>query len=152
MKRIVFSTTLLALLATASTALGQRALNERIEAQRIAFITNYLSLTPEESQDFWPLYNAYRDEQEALNDSYKPQKSWDAMTDAEVEAQIFRNFEKEEQLVALKKSYYFKMKEVIPVRKIAKLNMAERAFKQELLEEIQKRRQANHPGMNRRRN
>ena len=151
MKRIIFSTFFVALLFSAFTAQAQRSVNERIEAQRVAFITNRLNLTPEESQQFWPLYNEYRAKQKEINNSYKPAKQWEDMDDAEIESQILRNFDKEEELVALKKSYYFKMKEVISVRKIARLNQAERAFKKELLREIQERKQNNNrPGQRRR--
>ena len=34
---------------------------KEIQAQRAAFITTELSLTPEESQRFWPLYNEMSD-------------------------------------------------------------------------------------------
>ena len=35
---------------------------ERIEALKIAYITQALKLTPEEAQNFWPVYNTYTQE------------------------------------------------------------------------------------------
>jgi hypothetical protein len=37
-------------------------IRERIKAQRIAFITQRLALTPDEAQKFWPVYNQFSDE------------------------------------------------------------------------------------------
>ena len=34
--------------------------------QKVAFITNELDLTPEESAKFWPLYNAFEDKQHEI--------------------------------------------------------------------------------------
>ena len=31
----------------------------KLEAQRVAFITQRLNLTPEEAQQFWPIFNQY---------------------------------------------------------------------------------------------
>ena len=44
-------------------ALSEDRLRE-VKAQRIAFLTNRLKLTPEEAQVFWPLYNAYDEARE----------------------------------------------------------------------------------------
>jgi len=35
---------------------------ERLQALKMAYITKELSLTPEEAQQFWPVYNKYFDE------------------------------------------------------------------------------------------
>ena len=32
---------------------------EQIQAQKIAFISTQLELTPDEAQKFWPIYNRY---------------------------------------------------------------------------------------------
>ena len=41
-------------------------IRERIKAQRVAFITDRLSLTPDEAQKFWPIYNQFTDEFEGV--------------------------------------------------------------------------------------
>ena len=48
---------------------------ERVMAEKIAYITTALELTPEEAQVFWPVYNQIeagkKDLQKAVRDSYK---------------------------------------------------------------------------------
>ena len=45
---------------------------ERLESEKIAFLTNEMSLTPKEAQSFWPLYNqAQKEQREAIEASMK---------------------------------------------------------------------------------
>lgn len=52
-----------------------KAQRDRIQAEKIAFITRELELTPEEAQVFWPVYNQYEKEQmegnKAVRDAQK---------------------------------------------------------------------------------
>jgi len=45
--------------------------SERMEALRIAFMTEELALTPEESATFWPMQHAFDAKLEALRESLK---------------------------------------------------------------------------------
>lgn len=117
---------------------------EQIQAQKVAFITARLNLTPEESQKFWPIFNEYEAEQKKIRQKFKFKQDFATMTDAEAEQLLTSNLEMEQQLLNLKKEYIQRMRKVVPVRKIAMLNRAERAFKEELvkrLREIQQNRQ-----------
>ena len=46
-----------------ATAVGQKedrnAKKERIQALKVAYITEKLALTPDQAQVFWPIYNTY---------------------------------------------------------------------------------------------
>ena len=128
-------------------SLGQpRAMDDRIEAIRIAFYTDKLQLTPEESQQFWPLYNEYQDKEKAIRKSYKNDKSLELMSDAEAEELIGNAFEMEEKMLSLKKEYYGKMRGVLPVRKLALLSRIDRQFKERLLEEWRNRQEQRKQG------
>jgi len=48
--------------------------SERMEALRIAFMTERLSLTPEESKSFWPLHEAFEAQMEAQREAMNTQK------------------------------------------------------------------------------
>ena len=39
---------------------------EKIEAEKVAFITDKLDLTVKEAQDFWPIYNEYQKKREEV--------------------------------------------------------------------------------------
>lgn len=124
--------------------LPQGQSNERIQALKVGFITERLKLTTEESQKFWPIYNEYEAEQKKVRQRYKFKKDFATMTDSEAEQMVSSGLEIEQQLLNLKKDYVQRMKKVIPVRKVAMLNSAERDFKEELLKrlrELQQNRQ-----------
>lgn len=114
---------------------------ERVEAQRVGFITQRLSLTPEESQAFWPVYNQYTEKLQQIRNSVKSEQSLDDMSDADTEKLIMAQMDKESRELDLRKEYYQKLKKVISVKKIAKLYKAERDFRGELLKQLQEVKQ-----------
>ena len=62
-KKIGWISFLLALILCANTSFAQKGngdKKERIKAYRVAFMTEELALTPEESEKFWPLYNEFK--------------------------------------------------------------------------------------------
>lgn len=125
---------------------GERR-QEKMEAFKIAFFTERLQLTPDESKAFWPLYNQFENERDGLKDKYDLEdKKLELLSDKEVEAAIMQHIEMEEQLVKLRRDYVRRFMEVLPVRKVALLQRIDRDFKVALLEEIKKRREARQGG------
>lgn len=114
---------------------------EQIKSQKVAFITNKLQLTVEESQQFWPLYNEKDkkcqelDKQEkAVMQNYKKNK--ETFTNKELEILSDKLMEIELTSSKLDADYYQKYKKVLPVNKILELCLAERQFKHELLKQL----------------
>lgn len=120
------------------------ALAQRIEAMKAAFITERLSLTPEESQQFWPLYNQYQKEEQQLRKRYQPDKAILNMSNQEASAHLNRLLEREQKLLDLKAQYLKRFQEVLPARKVALLPRVEEEFKRELLKRMQERRRRNN--------
>lgn len=118
---------------------GLERVAEKVEAQKIAFITNALNLTPEESQKFWPLYNEYSAKEKELRPELKERPG--NVSESEANELINKFFENEEKRLNLMKNYYQKFKNVIPASKVVKLHFAERKFKEKLLEKIKERRE-----------
>ncbi len=113
----------------------------QLESAYIAFITTELQLTPEESQRFWPVYNEYKDKRRAIKQNHRALKGKvDLMSDAELENYLTANFDHEQDQLDLKRDYFNKLRGVLPIRKIAKLNQAENKFKRRVLEMIKNRR------------
>jgi hypothetical protein len=124
---------------------------EKIEAFKIAFFTEKLQLTPEESKAFWPLYNQYESEREALRKRYDQENGRiELMSDKEVAAFLDKSIEMEDQQVKLRKDYLGRFQEVLPIRKVALLQRIDREFKVELLREIREQRGPQSPPGNRR--
>lgn len=112
---------------------------ERIEAQRVAFITQQLRLTPDESARFWPVYNEYR---EALRDMREELERPDLenLTDDEATALIDRHIRQEQRKLDLKINLLTRLRPILPARKIIRLHAAEQAFNRELLRRAQEHR------------
>jgi len=111
----------------------------KVEAQKVAYITNRLDLTTEEAAEFWPVYNQFQKDRKAINRKYKRKQRIENMSDAELENQMMSNFKKDQELLDLKKTYFEKLKKVLSIRKIATLHVAEREFKTTILD-MNKRR------------
>ncbi|MFH1319144.1 MAG: hypothetical protein ABII90_00625 [Bacteroidota bacterium] len=124
---------------------------EMIEAQKIAFITKHLDLSPEEAQVFWPVYNQCDKEKKELRKTHKEQfkkgqehnslESLDEMTDKEVEALIDNEMDLRQKDLDLQKACHAKYKEVLPIKKVAKLHRAEEQFKRELLKKMREHKE-----------
>lgn len=118
---------------------------EKIEAQKVAFITQKLDLTPEESQKFWPVYNEYDAQKELLNKAFRKKvKAYKSKTATETAADslLLAEIEHDQALLDLKKSYISKFKAVISSDKIVRLGEAERDFKKMLLKLIRDQKKA----------
>ena len=114
--------------------------NAKIEAQKVAYITNRLDLTSEESAVFWPIYNQFQKDRKAINRKHQRKQRIENMSDAELEEQMTSNFNKDQELLDLKKTYFEKLKKVMSIRKIATLHVAEREFKTTILDMMKERR------------
>lgn len=162
MKKILTSS-LIILLLTISGAKAQgggggqgrgkmRPDKDKIEALKIGFLTDRLSLTPEEARQFWPVYNKYQDELEALRKSRRDNilndnTSLETMSDADLEKMVDNELAFHQSELDILKKYHPQFKKILPIRKVAMLYRAEEDFKRHLLELIrEKRREAKRPG------
>ncbi len=126
---------------------------EQLNAQRVAFITEKLQLTPEEAQVFWPVYNEYRQERNKLElkkinllKDYAANRN--TLTDKEIEkiADQYVQIEKEETDLLLQ--YHEKIKKVLPIKKVMMLYRVERQFQAFLLKQLRDQRiRNNRPGI-----
>jgi hypothetical protein len=109
---------------------------ERIESQRIAFITQRLHLTPEEATGFWPLYNEYRDALKDMRDDFE-RPDLMSISDEEASGLVEKHLQQEQKRLDLKRNLLTRLRTVIPARKIIMLHVAENAFNRELLRKAQ---------------
>ena len=131
---------LLALLITVATAQGQDR-GERVEALKVSFITDQLSLTPAEAQVFWPVFNQFENERKALRQQYKTrigngQQNMDNISDSQASTLINNEFEFLSKDLNLYRKYIAEFKEILPVKKVAELLTIETKFKRMLLAKI----------------
>ncbi len=106
---------------------NRQSAHDQIESLRIAFISQQLNLSPEEAQRFWPIYNAYRNESEALQKSYPGQLTAD------------QQLELEQKKLDLKRKYKPQFETALGKEKLNQLYNLEHKF-QEKLKEIREQR------------
>lgn len=120
--------------------------HERIKALKISFITEQLSLTEKEAQQFWPVYNAFEQKMNQIrfNEIRSIKKeirdNLDTMSDNEALAIIERFKKAEDQMHNLKTEFSSKLSKIISPKKMIQLKLAEEDFKRKMLEEFKKRR------------
>lgn len=125
----------------AFSAVGISQGGERIQSLRIAFITEKLELTPEESQAFWPIYNELQDKMKVFKKDAIRDRNLMNITDEEADALLQKRFEVEQKRLDLKREYFAKLNQVLPSRKLVRLPKAEQQFKRKLLERVKNRRE-----------
>lgn len=126
---------------------GIKEKKEKIKALKVAFITEKLSLTSDEAQKFWPIYNAFDEKQFEIR-HHKLRKVMDKIEGKgienidEKEAQALLNEveSSEDQLHQLKKKFVIDLQKVLPAKKIILLKKAEEEFNRKLLREMRERR------------
>ncbi len=137
MKTYILTT--LTILAFTFTAFAQKGIKsvkkEERKAQKIAFITERLTLTPEESKALWPVYEQREEDRKAARKRIKgekkdhPKKKIEEMTDAEVKMLLNKTLERKEADLIIDKKYNEKFLSILPPKKVAKLYHIEREFR-----------------------
>lgn len=142
MKYLLIALTMILSLGTISSQKPRdEKMSSKIEAQKIAFITQALDLTPEEAEKFWPLYNEYNAKRKELRPDSKERKKVKGISEEEANEVIDFFFENEQKRLNLQKNYYKRFQAAIPSSKVVKLHFAERRFKQKLLTKIKRKRE-----------
>lgn len=135
MKKLIFAYFLILL---ASPAWSQNV--ERVKALKVTYITNRLDLSAREAEQFWPVYNKYEKQENALRKKYRFSGSLLTISDDEADEAVENYLTLEEKLFELKRDFIRSLQDIVPSRKIMLLNKAEKEFKQELLKILRERR------------
>lgn len=93
-----------------------------IEALKVAFISKELELTPEEAQQFWPVYNQYSNEMKAA-----------VSDDQDI-------IERDEKVLNLRKSYRERFIKILGQQRMNRMFGAEANFRKLLIKAIRKQR------------
>ena len=142
MKKLIFVSFLLILSFNAFSQRKEK--EERIKALKIAFITERLEFTEAEAQKFWPLYNAFEDENRKLrHQAYDKRKkeNIDDLTEAQAKDLVNEIITIENQKSKLREKFMRDLLTAIPAKKVILLKSTEDAFNRRMFEEFKKRRQ-----------
>nr|MBC7614399.1 hypothetical protein [Pseudopedobacter sp.] len=109
---------------------------KQIEAIKIGFITRRLNLTPEESQNFWPVYNQYQDE---LNQLLQQKKQNRIANTDNPDKLVDDDFNFDSKILEVRKKYRREFSKSLSPEQIKSLYAAEREFREELIKQLRQR-------------
>lgn len=119
----------------AQSSFDRAQLADKIESLKIGYFTQKLNLSSEESQAFWPVYNAFSSKiNQAKKGLHGTNKiNLEALSDKEIAEMVDNVLIQEQAILDIKKTYHAKFKELLPVRKVALLYKTEQDFRKEIL-------------------
>jgi len=125
-------------------AQGYQDKREQIEAEKIAFFTEKINLSPEEATKFWPLYNKYQSKLEMLHDERRKNmhfymENHEAIGSAEAMEIADKHVQSKVKEAAILSEFHEEMKKVLSPAKIIKVYAAEREFRHYLIKRLRGR-------------
>jgi hypothetical protein len=144
----VFAALLMLLIPQISSAQKEKdqQRREKIYAMKVAYITQRLALTSNESEKFWPVYREYQDARTALQKKYRPAiklsdaTALAALSDTDAATLIDAELEKDKKLLEIKQEYVTRFVKIIGAKKVLMLHLAEKEFNKLLLEKLKDRK------------
>ena len=117
---------------------------EKYKAEKVAFLTSHLDLTPEEAQKFWPVYNQMEKEKEAAHNKrreleQKVRNSGDKLSDKEIIALTREFASNEEKEGAINKKYNEEFLKILPPKKVLQLYKMEGEFRMYMFKKYRER-------------
>ena len=124
---------------------------EKLMAEKIAFLTLEVGLTPEEAQAFWPVYNQVEKEKdEAMFNVIRTYKEMnkaieEKKSEKEISALLDKYLEAQKKVNEIENGIAAKYKAALPVEKVAKLYVAEEKFRRQQIRKLHDAESKHHP-------
>jgi LTXXQ motif family protein len=138
---------IIALVLTGFTTLAQNKNQQdaraKLEAARIALITERLGLTPEQAQQFWPIYNEYAEQRRMIQQEYRQARNgldMKNLTEEQSRALVKARMEGKQRQLNLETKYSDRLMNVINTRQLMALKKAEDDFRAMIIRRIEQRK------------
>lgn len=131
MKRLLIIVLALSFSSTyAQRPSGQHYDKEKLEAARVAFITNRLDLKTPQAEKFWPMYNKYNEERGSIMAQISEinRSSTQDMTENQAKEMIQQRLKLQQQLLDKEKLFMEEITNVISPIQAIKLGSVNREF------------------------
>ena len=139
---------IIALFLTGFTAMAQNTSQQnarsKLEAARIALITERLGLTPEEAQQFWPIYNEYAEQRRMIQQEFRDARKgldMSKLTEEQSRALMKVRMDGKQRQLNLETKYGDRLMDVINTRQLMALKKAEDDFRAMIIRRIEQRKQ-----------
>lgn len=110
---------------------------ERMQSEKIAFLTMEIGLTPDEAQKFWPIYNQVSEElDKAMHETFASYMELEKAlnenkADKEISKCLERYLDALESQDEIRNDSVEKYKKILPDKKVAKIFVAEEKFRRQ---------------------
>ncbi len=136
-------------LSISITAQGKKGSRKKIQALKIAYITEQLDLTEKEAEKFWPVYNTYDKkltqlryiEKGELRKKIKELGGLDVLNDNDAKTIALKMLALDEQAHETATIFFKKLSTILSYKKILKLRVAEGNFKRKLLKKLRRKKE-----------
>ena len=151
MKKIFTILTALCFIAVTGTAAqpnNREDWKQKMMNEKIAFLTNEMGITPEESQVFWPVYNQLNQEKDdAMRKVFESYRKLSDAVEAgksgkEIEKLLEAYLDAQENSRDIENDMPEKLMKVLPVEKVAKLYLAEERFRRHQIHRLHEGRKS----------
>ena len=136
---IVFALVLSSTVMAQANQNRKERIEKKMESRKIAYITQGLDLSPTEAQQFWPIYNEYQAKLKESRKNSRVKVRDEDLTDADANDFLENLLEIEQNELNLKRDYFDRMKTVVSAKKVSKLYILEKKFREEVLADIKGR-------------
>lgn len=123
---------------------NQQDARAKLAAARIALISERLGLTPEQAQQFWPIYNEYAEQRRSIQQEFRDaRKGMDInkLTEEQGRALVQARMEGKQRQLNLETKYSDRLMDVINNRQLMALKKAEDDFRAMIIKRIEQRKQ-----------
>ena len=139
---------IIALFMTGFTAMAQnnnqQNAESKLQAARIALITERLGLTPEQAQLFWPIYNEYAEQRRMIQQEFRDARQGldlNKLTEEQSRALYKARMDGKQRQLNLENKYSDRLMDVINTRQLMALKKAEDDFRAMIIRRIEQRKQ-----------
>lgn len=130
--RLILSFLALILINFSGVAQDRHPSSSDIEVLKAKFIADRLNLTPEEAQLFWPVYNNYQRELNALWE----QKIRNRKNNTDPESALTTDFSLDGKILYTRRKYQKEFQRVIPAQKVLAFYRADPEFREYLMRRL----------------
>ena len=135
--RLIWSFLICLVIALPLSAQDKGQKNQQVEAVKIAFITQKLSLNSSEAEKFWPVYNSYQKE---MREVFKLRRESKNKKEGNADHKLDGELDFESRILEIRKNYKQEFSKVLPPEKVSRFYEAEREFREQMIRELKDRR------------
>ena len=123
---------------------------ERFQAQRVAYFTEKMQLTPQEAERFWPVYNDYTNRKNKLEEESRNilkflSRNSANMAERELLESMNNYIQLQEKIQQPLTEYHKEYLKLLPPQKVAMIYATETQYRNFLLNQIRDNRQERAP-------